>query len=360
MRPTSLVIVAAVALLGLFAALDTLRGTSTATSQPSPTGEQVEVQTIELEPTIENRAEVQRRLRAAGVTGTLFMTDEDCRLRALSLPDLDWVLESSAQGEQCEFTVAPDSRRVIRFGGEISWSPDGRTSASCEPSAVAVHGRTGQEVGRLRGYCAPAWKADGTFTAARGGTLVGVRASCEQAARECEEEVILSPADLEPALRAGSTDLNVLYAPSIRKAIWLSDTRVALIIRTQVRDRLDTTYDVLALFEGRDLVGEPLVSTYLDDRGFDEFVASPSRRYLAVHGDSFRGLSFVDSDGRVLARNPIASGHHVAWSPDDRWAAIATGGGTYLFRAAEIEFFNSDSRPRTIRIPVHAADVEWR
>ena len=363
MRPTTLVIVAAVALLGLFAALDTLRGTSTAISQTTSTGEQpVQVETVVLEPEIQDRADVQRRLRAAGVTGTLFMTDEDCDLRALSLPDLRWVLDSGTQEDRCEFTVAPDSRRVVRFGGDLSWSPDGRMSASCErPSAVAINGRTGQELGRLRGYCAPAWKPDGTFTAARGGTLVGIRASCEQAARECEEEVILTPRDLEPALRAGSDDLDVLYAPSIRQAIWLSDTRVALIIRTRVRDQLGgITYDLLALFEGRDFIGEPLVSTYLDDRGFDEFLASPSRRYVAVHGDSFRGLSFVDFDGRVLARNPIASGHHVTWSPDERWAAIATGGSTYVFRAAEIEFFNSDSRPRTIRIPVHAVDVEWR
>jgi hypothetical protein len=356
MRPTTLVIVAAVALLGLFAALDTLRGTSTATSQPTSTGEQpVQVETVVLEPEIEERADVQRRLRTAGVTGTLFMTDEDCRLRALSLPDLRWVLDSGAQGLQCEFAVAPDSRRVVRFGGGLSWSPDGRMSASCEASAVAVHGRTGQEVGRLRGYCAPAWKPDGTFTAARAGTLVGVRASCEQAARECEERVVLTPADLEPALRAGSTELRVLQSPSIRQAIWLSDSRVALIIRSRVRDQPGSTYDLLAIFEGRIVVGEPVGNSH-----FDELVASPTRRDLAAHGSAPRGLSFVDSEGRLLARNPIASGHHAAWSPDERWTAIATGGSTYVFRTAEIEFFNSDSRPRAIRVPVHAADVEWR
>ena len=110
MRPTSLVIVAAVALLGLFAALDALRGTSIATSRSTPTDEQrVEVETISLEPEIEDRAEVQRRLRASGVIGTLFMTDEDCRLRALSLPSLRWVLDS-----------------VPRLFEAPNWSPDGK------------------------------------------------------------------------------------------------------------------------------------------------------------------------------------------------------------------------------------------
>src|SRR5918999_1906815 len=340
MRPTSLVIVAAVALLGLFAVLDALRGTSIATSQSTSTREDrtVQVETVELEPAIEGRAEVQRRLRTAGLSGTLFMTDEECHLRVLSLPALRWVLDSSAQGVECEFTVAPDSRRVVRFGGGISWSPNGRTSALCDGDRLLFFGRTGQEVGRRPGYCAPAWKPDGTLTGARGGTLT---------AFSRQKKSLLSPADLAPALRAGNTDLRVLHAPAIRQAIWLSDTRVALIIRARVRDQPGSTYDLLAVYEGRQLVGEPVGNSQ-----FDELVASPSRNYLAVHGSSFRGLSFVDSDGRLLARNPIASGHHATWSPDERWTAIATGGSTYLFRTSEIEFFNSDSRPQAIRIPV--------
>jgi hypothetical protein len=349
MRPTSLVIVAAVALLGLFAVLDALRGTSIATSQSTSTREDrtVQIETVELEPAIERRAEVQRRLRTTGVSGTLFMTDEECHLRALSLPALGWVLDSNTLGAKCEFTVAPDSRRVIRFGGGVAWSTDGRTSAVCEANTVFFTGRTGQEVGRERGYCAPAWKPDGTFTAARGGTLMAFRSGHKQS--------LLTPADLAPALRAGSTELRLLHEPSIRQAIWLSHDRVALIIHARVRDQPGSTYDLLAIFEGRQLVGEPVVNSH-----FDELGASPSRKYIAVHGDAPRGLSFVDADGRLLARNPIASGHHATWSPDDRWTAIATGGGTYVFRTSEIEFFNSDSRPQAIRIPVHAADIEWR
>jgi hypothetical protein len=355
MRTSTLVVVAAVVLLGLLAALDALRGTTTATSQPTLTGERpVEVETISLEPEIEDRAEVQRRLRASGITGTLFLTDEDCRLRALSLPALRWVLDSKAQGEQCEFTVAPDSRRVVRFGGGISWSPDGRTSALCDSNRVVLFGRTGQEVGRARGHCAPAWRPDGTLTAARLGTLVAFRRPCAEGLTGCEEE-LLAPEDLAPALEAGSTPLRVLHAPLITQAIWLSGTRVALIIRALDRDQPESTYDLLAIYEGRDLIGEPVGNSE-----FDELVASPSRRYLAVHGSSFRGLTFIDSDGRLLARNPIASGHHAAWSPDERWTAVATGGSMYVFRSAETEFFSSDSRPRAIRIPVHAADVEWR
>jgi hypothetical protein len=357
MRRTTLLIVAAVVLVGLFAAVDSLRSTSTSTP-PTPTTEEeqarIELEPIAGEPAIEGRGELEPRLRAAGVAGTLFITDEDCRLRALSLPRLRWLLDSGSEGDECEFTVAPDSRHVVRFGGGVAWSPNGRTSASCGQNAALVYGRTGQQLYEVIGYCAPAWKPDGTFTLARGGTLVVFRPPCEEGQRVCEH-IILSEADLEPALHRGSTPFRSLHAPFIRQAIWLTKTRVALVIQTRVRAQPGSRFDILAIFEGRRLVAEPLVNSR-----FDELAVSPSRRYLAAHGSSFRGLSFLDSDGRLLARNPLASGHHVAWSPDDRWTVVATGGSTYLFRTAELEFFNSDSRPPAIQIPVHAEDLEWR
>lgn len=357
MRLSTLLILTGVTLLALFAAVDALRGTSTSRS-PGPTTQKeqtrVEPPPIAGDPAIEGRAGLETRLRAAGVAGTLFITDEGCRLRALSLPRLNWLLDSGAEGDECEFTVAPDSRHVIRFGGGVVWSPNGRTSASCGANSVVVHGRTGQQLYEMVGYCAPAWKPDGTFTLARGGTLVVFRLPCQKGRRVCEH-VILSNSDLDPVLRNESTPYRSLYAPVIRQAIWLSDSRVALVIRTRVRAQPGSRLDLLAIFEGRRLVGEPLVNSR-----FDELVVSPHRRYLAIHGSSFRGLSFVDAVGRLLARNPLASGHHAAWSPDERWTAVATGGSTYLFRTAELEFFNSDSRPRAIQIPVHAADLEWR
>lgn len=357
MRPSTLLIIAAVMLLGLFAAVDSLRGTSSRNPSDATTGEEesrIELEPVAGEPAIEGREALEPRLRAAGLVGTLFITDENCRLRALSLPGLKWLLDSGAGADECEFTVAPDSRHVVRFGGGVAWSPNGRTSASCGRNTALVYGRTGQQLYEVVGYCAPAWKPDGTFTLARGGTLVVFRPPWEERQRVCEH-VILSKTDLAPALRAGSNPFRSLYAPVIRQAIWLTNSRVALVIRARVRAQPGSQFDLLAIFERRRLVAEPLVNSR-----FDELAVSPSRRNLAVHGSAFRGLSFLDADGRLLARNPLASGHHVAWSPDDRWTVVATGGSTYLFRTAELEFFNSDARPRPIRIPVHAADVEWR
>ena len=356
MRPSTLLILAGVTLLGLFAAVDALRGGST--SDPSdPTAEEqtrLEPPPIAGDPAIEGRAELKKRLQAAGVAGTLFVTDENCRLRALSLPALNWLLDSGTDEAECEFTVAPDSRHVVRFGGGTAWSPNGRTSASCREDHVVVFGRTGQALYQVAGYCAPAWKPDGTFTLARGGTLVVFEPPCEEGQRVCEH-VILSKADVEAVLRIESTPYRNLYAPVIRQAIWLSDSRVALVINTRVRVQPGSRFDLLAIFEGRRVVGSPLLNVRLD-----ELTASPSRSYLAVHGATSRGLSFVDANGRLLARNPLAGGHHAAWSPDERWTAVATGGSTYVFRTAELELFNSDSRPQAIQIPLYAADLEWR
>jgi hypothetical protein len=357
MRPSTLLILAGVTLLGLFAAVDALRGTSTTGPSGPTTAEdqtRLEPPPIAGDPAIEGRAELETRLRAAGVAGTLFITDEGCRLRALSLPGLNWLLDSGAEGDECEFTVAPDSRHVVRFGGGVAWSPNGRTSASCRKNSVVVHGRTGQQLYEVVGYCAPAWKPDGTFTLARGGTLVVFRPPCEEGQRVCEH-VVLSKGDLNPTLRSVSTPFRSLHAPVIRQAIWLSESRVALVINTRVRAQPGSRFDLVAIFEGRRLVAEPLVNAR-----FDELAVSASKSYLAVHGTTARGLFFIDADGRLLARNPLPSGHHAAWSPDERWTAVATGGNTYLFRTAEVEFFNSDARPPVIPIPVHAEDLEWR
>src|SRR5215218_434583 len=277
MRPSTLLILAGVTLLGLFAAVDALRGTSTTGPPSSSTGEEqsrIELQPTAGEPAIEGRDELEMRLRAAGVAGTLFITDEGCRLRALSLPDLNWLLDSGADGGECEFTVAPDSRHVVRFGGGVAWSPNGRTSASCRKNSVVVHGRTGQELYEIVGYCAPAWKPDGTFTLARGGTFVVFRPPCKEGQRVCEH-VILSNNDLAPALRAASTPYRSLYAPVIRQTIWLSNTRVVLVVRTRVRSQPGSLFDLVAIFEGRRLVAGPLLNAH-----FDELAVSPSKHFL--------------------------------------------------------------------------------
>jgi len=218
---------------------------------------------------------------------------------------------------------------------------------------VELQSRTNTRLERIPGLCAPAWRTDGTLTAARGANLVQRGLFCTAGVRNCER-MLLTEDDLGPALRGGSTEFRELYAPVIRQAVWLDDTRVALVIRARVRAQ-ETRFDVLAVYEGRRLVGEPLGNVR-----FDEISVSPSGRLLAVHGSAFRGLYFLDRDGRLIVRNPVAAAHHAAWSPDETWTAVATGGSTYLLRTSELDRFASAERPETIRVPVYAADLEWR
>jgi hypothetical protein len=79
---------------------------------------------------------------------------------------------------------------------------------------------------------------------------------------------------------------------------------------------------------------------------------SPAGRFYAVwlgrtlldvgdrNGDHF-GSRFVGGSGRL------------AWSPDDRWTAVATHDSVFLLRADE-----GDGRIR--RLPIAARDLAWR
>jgi hypothetical protein len=356
-RRSTWLVVAAVGLVALLAGVDSLRNVAAGTAERSPTRTDTDSGVRRVDesgpPVIAARDVLAVKLRRADISGLLFLTDETCRLRVLLLPAAGWLSDTSAPPESCEFSVAPDGREV-RFGANVAWSPSGRLSARCLSGGVRIFSRAREVLERLPGLCAPAWRPDGTLTAARGARLVEHSLFCGAGPRACER-TLLAEGDLFAALRGGSTPFRPLYAPEIRQAVWLGDTRVALVIRTRVRDQGDSRFDLLAVYEGRRLVAEPVVNVH-----FDELAASPSRRYMAIHGSAFRGLFFLDRDGRVLARNPVASGHHAAWSPDERWTAVATGGSTYLFRTRDLDRFASVNRPPAIRIPVYAADVDWR
>jgi hypothetical protein len=354
-RPSSWLVVGAVAIVALLAVLDALRGAAGSTAGPSPTETNAGIHRFEQNgpPAIRGRGALEARLLRAGIGGTLFLTDETCRLRVLLLPALEWLSQTSTPHGTCDFAVAPDARRV-QFGSGVAWSPDGRLAARCASDGIHVFSRTGTVAERLRGLCAPAWKPDGTFTAARGAVLVERRLFCRGGGLACES-MVLGGDDLAPALRGGSTPFRTLYSPVIKEAIWLDDARVALVVRARVREEEGVELDLLALYEGRRLVAEPQVN-----RGFDDPAVSPSGRYLAIYGSTFRGLFFLDRNGRLLARNPLASGHHAAWSPDERWTLVATGGSAYFFRTRDLARFASSRRPETIRIPVYAADLDWR
>jgi hypothetical protein len=199
-------------------------------------------------------------------------------------------------------------------------------------------------VGRIAGH-APAWKPDGSLTVVRDGEVWG-------------ERRLLSAVDLTRAARTLQIvppDPRHLRSATAFDVAWLTDSRAAVLVRVQLQGRLRRIGPItaLALFEGSHVVRAVPYS------GARVLRVSPRRTFLAVVENGER-VAVVDSDGRTLLDSiaiqaPNASA--VAWSPDERWTAVASRWRVYLLPTADIE---AGRTPRTIRLPLAARDLAWR
>ncbi len=272
-------------------------------------------------------ADVAGRLRAAGIRGVLTYADEDCGLRALTLPDLE--PHAAPQGKSCRFAVSPGG--TLRFGREVG-DPQRYLTARCVEGEVEVAVVSGRVLDRVPG-CAPAWRPDGTLTVVRRGELVWLSRDVRH------QRLLLSRRNLLRDLRSG------IWEParvSIKEVLWLSDTRLAAILR------LSPGGELLAVVDRGRLLS-PSISQYAELAGLR---SSPSGRLVTARIAGRGGVAIVDRNGRP-AQLALRSGTAVAWSPDERWAAEATADGIYFFRADE-------RNPRFIHLPIVARDLVWR
>jgi hypothetical protein len=144
-----------------------------------------------------------------------------------------------------------------------------------------------------------------------------------------------------------------LRSLEIQDVAWLTSTRLA--VHARFRWAGSNERDLLAVFDRRRLVSRPRTG-----RRFDDLRVSPNRNYLVIAGGRPRVLLFLDRDGDVVAENPLAGGHHVAWSPDERWTVIATGATTYLLPTEELPLAGRGAPIHPIRLGVFATDVSWQ
>ncbi|HEX2111335.1 MAG TPA: hypothetical protein VHF67_07260 [Gaiellaceae bacterium] len=273
---------------------------------------------------------LRRELEEAGVTGTLLYSDSKCAIHALELPALEEV--RGPRERACRFTVSPEGS--LGFGDEVA-GPGGFDAARCvDPRPVKWMIGTGVERGpflRVRG-CAPSFHPDGRLTVVRDGMLT----AGDPCARACSR-VLPSRADAARALERFS------WIPRgrvvIRTAAWLDAARVAAAVRVA------EVGDFVAVFRGRRLLGEPQRVGVVSD-----LRASPLGRYVAARTPS--GIVIVDRSGTWrLVAGAAAS---VAWSPDERWTAIARS------RAIELADGIDGRTVRAVRLPIRATDVFWR
>jgi len=127
----------------------------------------------------------------------------------------------------------------------------------------------------------------------------------------------------------GTTTL--LRNAAVREVAWLGGRRFAA-----------------ALAGGRLTVWEGDALLHVAAHGeFGDLRASPTGRWFAATaGDE---LAVFDRAGRRLWARP---GHAVAWSPDERYAAVAG--------AQELAIVAAGGGEPVAKIPLSAADVDWR
>jgi hypothetical protein len=276
------------------------------------------------EPASQQDAELAAAARALedyGLRGVLGVIDEECEFRALALPDL---APARADGPtRCSFPVSPGEPRPSGHPGfRIPTAPELRCRLA---------------------LCEYAWKPEGIATYVRAGEVAELRSGCGDRMTPCPR-VVLSRQDLAAAF-------GVVMSPHVRQLAWLSDERLLAIVRTGA---VGARRDVVAVFQGRRLVAH----VRLPARRLSLIRMSPSRRVAAVRADSGAPLWLLRVRGSSLTArafppwSPPAPTElrAIAWSPDDRWTALATRRAVYLFRT---------SRPEAgfVGIPVVARDV---
>jgi hypothetical protein len=131
------------------------------------------------------------------------------------------------------------------------------------------------------------------------------------------------------------------------QAVWLGDRRYVVLADSMYAPR----ERVLAAFDGERL---RFVHPRWVVGGARSMRPSPRGGYYALVGAGPAGVQLFARDGRPLEAPRVAEGSRaVAWSPDERWTALATRSAVYVFRTDEPE-------GRVLRIPLAVRDLAWR
>lgn len=119
---------------------------------------------------------------------------------------------------------------------------------------------------------------------------------------------------------------------AVRTVAWLGGRRFAAVLEPEGQ---------LTVWEG------PVEFSEGASGAYGELRASPRASYFAALGGGH--VLVLDRDGRARWQT---AGRAIAWSPDEKYAAVARGGELAIVRARDGD--------RVARLGVRAGDVDWR
>ncbi|HYK06164.1 MAG TPA: hypothetical protein VEW11_00200 [Gaiellaceae bacterium] len=273
-------------------------------------------------------------LRQLGARGELILSGERCGEERFTLPSL-----TRDRSDEC--------------GQPAVESPDGEAKARCFEDNVELTLPATREPQRLPG-CAPAWRPDGTITAAYGDEVVTYR-PC-RAERRCAETLI-ARAELE---RAALRHPTVPDRPARLRALvdgiaWLSDTRAAVSISIRLGGRFEGLgpLGAIAFFDDGRLERTPQYFRLTGGR----LASSPRGSYVTQTPDVI-----LRPDGSQLSLpQHLRNARDFAWSPDERLLALATPFAVEVVDVASLERYDrTGSGLRSVTLPQSAARLAWR
>ena len=313
--PTAL-IVAAVALVGIIATADALRGDEPEARSPAG-GIGARDRTL------------ANTLREELVIGLVLYSDEDCLVHSLVLPEM---VDQPLEGDRCRFSstdgwILEERERL---------SPNWRFVAECVDGEIIVReAETGIVRRRIEG-CEPAWRP-----------RIGNRLTWARGEAVYERgRPLLDRGDLHAIARRlpNVAQLGVPFRVIVTDLAWLDIDH--LILSLQVRGRYVPRESVTALLEGKTVIGQA------------PSFQGPAEGWFASSAGSFAasgGGTILTAGGDAIARpDQLTRGRAVAFSPDERWLAFVTEQSIYLLGTPR------NAEPgRIIRIPVPARDLAW-
>ena len=157
--------------------------------------------------------------------------------------------------------------------------------------------------------------------------------------------VLLSPEDLAQAVLAHPDvpDHGHVLPVTVRELAWLDDEHAVAVLSGVIAGPRET---MVAFFEDRELTAvQAGGGTRLSD-----LQVSPQSSFVAVRSDD--SFLLLNRRGDLLSSPPLTGYRAIAWSPDERWAAVATDRGIAVFDPGE------SSVERTL--PIVAHDLAWR